>query len=119
MENTKEMSRVEQALQTMRDEIRKAFLNEELKAEYMPDDHPGYYAHVKVGVGNVKFSMTIADTFVSYHNEFIKGIFDKKEDFEALTELVNKHVKILTSEEKAKIVALQAEIDAIKKGAQA
>lgn len=116
MENTKEMSRVEQALQTMRDEIKKAFLNEELEVDYSPSDHNGYYASVKVKVGHVKFSMTVAETYVCYHDEFIQGIFDDKEDFKAMRAVVDKHVKCLTPEDIASIEKLKAEIEDIKRG---
>lgn len=117
--NTQKKSACESALSRLRTSLKKAILNEEVRMEFSESDADGYYAEMSVYFGGLSFNMTIAKTFVCYHNPFVKGMFDKKEDFEALTELVNKHVKILTSEEKAKIVALQAQIDAIKKGDQA
>ncbi len=119
MENTKKKSACESALSRLRTSLKKAILNEEVRMTFSPSDADGYYAEMRVDFGGLNFNMTIANTFVCYHNPFVRGMFDNKEDFEALTELVNKHVKILTSEEKAKIVALQAQIDAIKKGDQA
>ena len=119
MENTKKMSACESALSRLRTSLKKAILNEEVEMTFATSDSDGYYAEMRVHFGGLYFDMTIAKTFVCYHNPFVKGMFDKKKDFEALTELVNKHVKFLTPEERAKIVALQAEIDAIKKGGQA
>ena len=119
MENTKKMSACESALSRLRTSLKKAILNEEVEMTFAESSTNGYYAEMRVNFGGLYFTMTIAKTFVCYHNPFVKGMFDKKKDFEALTELVNKHVKFLTPEERAKIVALQAEIDAIKKGGQA
>lgn len=119
MENTKKMSACESALSRLRTSLKKAILNEEVEMTFAESSANGYYAEMRVNFGGLYFDMTIAKTFVCYHNPFVKGMFDKKEDFEALTELVNKRVKFLTPEERAKIVALQAEIDAIKKGGQA
>ena len=86
---------------------------------FSSSDADGYYAEMRVSFGGLYFNMTIAKTFVCYLNPFVEGMFDNKADFEALTELIHKHVKILTPEKRAKIVALQAEIDAIRKGDQA
>lgn len=119
MENTKKMSACESALSRLRTSLKKAILNEEVEMTFTESSADGYYAEMRVHFGGLNFNMTIANTFVCYHNQFVNGMFDMKEDFEALTELVNKHVKILTSEEKTKIVALQAQIDAIKKGGEA
>lgn len=117
--NTQKKSACESALSRLRTSLKKAILNEEVEMTFAEFRANGSYAEMRVNFGGLYFDMTIAETFVCYHNPFVKGMFDKKEDFEALTELVNKHVKILTPEERAKIVALQAEIDAIKKGGQA
>lgn len=119
MGNTKKKSACEYALSRLRTSLKKAILNEEVEMTFTESNANGYYAEMRVNFGGLYFDMTIAKTFVCYHNPFTKGMFDKKKDFEALTELVNKHVKILTPEERAKIIALQAEIDAIKKGGQA
>lgn len=116
MENKNQTSRVEQALQTMRDEIKKAFINEELDVDYYPSDHKGYYAGVDVRFGDVVFRMTVAETYVCYHDDFVRGIFDDKEDFKAMRAVVDKHVKRLTPDDIARIEKLKAEIDDIKRG---
>ena len=116
MENTKKMSRVEQALQTMRDEIKNAILNEEIEMEFSRDVSEGYYAELRARVGDVRFSMAIAETFVCYHNDFINGMFPKGSgDFEKLTKLAKKYVQPLTPEEKERIARLTAEIENIKR----
>jgi len=117
--NTQKKSACESALSRLRTSLKKAILNEEVEMTFAESSANGYYAEMRVHFGGLYFDMTIANTFVCYHNPFVNGMFNKKEDFEALTELVNKRVKFLTPEERAKIVALQAEIDAIKKGGQA
>lgn len=117
MENTQKMSRVEQALQTMRDEIKNAILNEEIEMEFSPSDTEGYYAELRVHVDELKFGFAIADTYICYLNDFTRGMFPKgSEDFEKLTKLAKKHVKILTLEDRERINKLYAEIKNIKSG---
>lgn len=119
MKNTKEMSRVEQVVYNMREEIKNAILNEEADVEYKPSDSNGYYAEMRVRLGTKHFEyfdLTIADTFVCYHNPFVIGMFDKKSDFKKLTKIVQKHVKRLSSKEIEEIVNLQKKIDEIKRG---
>lgn len=117
--NTQKKSDCESALSRLRTSLKEAILNEEVKMIFTESSVEGYYAKMNVSLGGIDFDMTISETFVCYHNSFMKGLFDKKEDFDALTKLVKKNIKILTPEEKAKIYALQAQIDAIKKGDQA
>lgn len=117
--NTQKKSACESALSRLHTSLKKAILNEEVEMTFAESCSDGYYAEMRVNFGGLYFDMTIAETFVCYHNPFVKGMFDKEADFKALTELVNKRVKFLTPEERAKIIALQAEIDTIKKGGEA
>ena len=118
MENN-EMKPCELALENLHEELRKGILNETIETEFEPCCDDTYFAEVYVKFSGVKFHMTVAEQFICYHNIFINGLFSEKKSFEEFKKLVCKHCKILTSEEMAKIIALQAEIDAIKKGDQA
>jgi hypothetical protein len=75
----------------------------------------GYFASATVVVGRIKFSMSIADDFVCYHNDLMEGLFSNADDLAVLKRLAEKRLA-LTSEKIEKINVLQAEIDAIKKG---
>lgn len=117
--NTQKKSDCESALSRLRTSLKEAILKEKVKMTFAESSAKGYYAEMRVHFSGLYFDMTIANTFVCYHNPFVDGMFDKEEDFDALTKLVKKNIKILTPEEKAKIFALQEQIDAIKKGDQA
>lgn len=117
MKDKKKMSRVEQALETLRDEIKNAILNEEIEMEFTPYDSKDYYAKLYVKFSNVNLLFTIAETYICEHNDLTRGMFPKGSDeFAKLTKLAKKHVKILTKEEKERINNLNAEIENIKRG---
>lgn len=108
------------ALENFRNELRKAILNEELPMKIEPDDTMGsYYAELEINIGGTSVCMSIADEYLCYHyhrSNFLKGLFDNEEDFDALSAVVHKYVNPLSSADKEKIAALEQQIEEIKKG---
>lgn len=110
------MGKLLSALAALREEIKTGILDEKIPMEYKAAVDRHYYAEVTFAIGGIEdIKMTIADSFICYHNPFIQGIFDKEEDFAALTQLVKRHIS-LSSEDKKRIEELQLEIEKIKKG---
>ena len=71
--NTQKMSACESALSRLRTSLKKAILNEEVEMTFAESSANGYYAEMRVNFGGLYFDMTIAKTFVCYHNPFVKG----------------------------------------------
>lgn len=110
MENTKEMSRVEQALDIMRDVVKNAILNEEIEMTFSPTTSLGYIADLTAKAGQLDISLSIAGSFVCYHSPWIKGLFDKDEDFIKLRGLALKYVRNLSDEDILKVRDLQLKV---------
>ena len=110
------MSACESALSRLRTSLEEAILNETVETEFVPCYDDTYFAEVYVKFSDVKFYMTVAEQFICYHNIFIEGLFSEKKAFEEFKNLIRKHCKILTHEDKEKINALQQQIEDIKRG---
>ena len=115
MENN-EMKPCELALENLHEELRKGILDGSIETEFIPCNDDTYFAEVNVKFAGIKFKMTVAERFICYHNDFMRGLFDERQAFNAFKKLIRQHCKLLTKEDKEKINALQQQIEDIKRG---
>lgn len=111
-----EMKPCELALDNLHKEVRNAILNGVAEMDICPSENDYYFAEVKVKLGRINFSMTVAETLICYHNNLMQGLFDNLPDFRKFKDMLHKHVKTLTKEDIEKIKSLNEQIEAIKRG---
>ena len=112
-------AKVENALNTFKDELRKAILNEDLDMTFNPynGDIDGYWADIIVKVSfNFEFGLSLnSKGFVCVsHYAGLDDLFNDENDFKALEAMTLKHIQPLTDADKARIKELETEINNIK-----
>ena len=111
----KELKPYEKAFRKFRNELKKAILNEEVPMEFLEESQKPYYCEIDITVGGAVVAMTVAENFISYHNDIIKDLFEEgSDDFKKLQELAKRHVHVLTDEELEQIKFHEKEILRIK-----
>lgn len=107
-----ELKLYETALKAFQTEVKNAILSGEIPVTLSPCKDPYWLAQVEFVVGQATCSMSVAEKCICYHNDLLHGIFDDKDDFDALKTMIKKHV--LSEEDRVRIKELQAEIDRIR-----
>lgn len=109
------MKKYETAFDVFREELKHAILTEEVPMTVRVSTYKPYIATVEISLEPFckdETIMSVAPTFVCYHNPFLTGFFDDEDDLAALNTLVRKYLP--SEQELSEVEELQHRLDELK-----
>ena len=104
------MEELEKAYNEFRQALKEAIFNGELELEYNDPHHSAYNGEISFIFKRHRYSISVADRYVCYHQDVMDGMFDD-DDIKMLNELVKCNMETIN---KKRIKELKEELNRLE-----